>query len=70
VDTGIKSLHAVLNGNPLREKWLSSPAPEGPVRVYMDGQFCGIGEKDEDGLVRFRAMLYRQSGGENTTNNQ
>ena len=70
VDTTIKSLHAVLNGNPLREKWLKSPAPEGPVRIYMDGSFCGIGEKDSEGLIRFRAMLYRQSSGENNTNNQ
>ena len=70
VDTTIKSLHAVLNGNPLREKWLKNPAPEGPVRIYMDGVFCGIGEKDSEGLVRFRAMLYRQSVGENTNNDQ
>ncbi len=70
VDTGIKSLHAVLNGNPLREKWLTAPAPEGPVRVYMDGKFCGIGEKDSEGLVRFRAMLYKHSEGENTNTNQ
>ena len=70
VYVGEEARHAVLNGNPLREKWLSAPAPDGPVRVYMDGTFCGIGEKGSDGLVRFRAMLYRQSVGENTTNNQ
>lgn len=60
VDTGIKSMHAVKNGNPLREKWLKGPLPEGPVRVYIDGEFCGIGEKDSEGLLRFRAMLLRQ----------
>lgn len=70
VDTGIKSLHAVLNGNPLREKWLSAPAPEGPVRIYMDGRFCGIGEKDAEGLVRFRAMLYKHGDGEDMNKNQ
>ena len=60
VDTGIKSMHAVKNGNPLREKWLNGPLPEGPVRVYIEGEFCGIGEKDKEGLLRFRAMLLKQ----------
>ena len=25
--------------------------------VYMDGKFAGMGEADENGLIRFRAML-------------
>ena len=55
-----RARHAVLNGNPLKPAWLDAPAPRVPaVRVYLDGQFAGIGEPREDGCVRFRAMLYR-----------
>jgi len=31
------------------------------VRVYMDVKFAGMGEADEKGLVRFRAMLMEMS---------
>lgn len=48
--------HAIKNGNPLRPGWYEGEA-DGIVRVYMDGKFAGMGEADEDGLIRFRAML-------------
>jgi len=48
--------HAIKNGNPLRPGWYEGEA-DGVVRVYMDGKFAGMGEADEDGLIRFRAML-------------
>lgn len=57
VDVGERCRHAVRNGNPLRPHWLNQPVPEGPVRVYLEGQFCGICEKDGEGLLRFKAML-------------
>lgn len=57
VDVGEERMHAVKNGNPLKAAWLAEPAPEGPARIYIGGKFCGIGEKDETGSVRFRAML-------------
>lgn len=57
VDVGERCRHAVQNGNPLRPHWLDAPAPVGPVRVYLEGAFCGICEKDEEGLLRFKAML-------------
>lgn len=63
IDVGVERMHAVKNGNPLRQNWAKCEAPEGPVRIYIGGEFCGIGEKDADGLIRFRAMLLRQCGG-------
>lgn len=56
-DVGMERIHAVRNGNPLRPEWLAAPVPDGPVRIYVDGTFCGMGEKDEEGLLRFKAML-------------
>lgn len=52
--------HAIKNGNPLRPGWYEGAA-DGVVRVYMDGKFAGMGEADETGLIRFRAMLMEMS---------
>lgn len=50
--------HAVKNGNPLKPKWMKAPAPEGDaIRIYLEDQFAGIGQKQSDGTVRFKAML-------------
>lgn len=59
IDVGGECMHAVKNGNPLKSRWIGTPVPDGPVRIYIDGDFCGIGEKDDKGLVRFRAMLLK-----------
>lgn len=51
---------AVRNGMPLRPEWLDAPAPQAEaVRVYVGGEFAGIGAPREDGSVRFRAMLLK-----------
>ena len=51
---------AVRNGMPLRPEWLDAPAPQTEaVRVYVGGEFAGIGAPREDGSVRFRAMLLK-----------
>ena len=51
---------AVRNGMPLRPEWLDAPAPQAPaLRVYVGGEFAGIGAPREDGCVRFRAMLLK-----------
>ena len=51
---------AVRNGMPLRPEWLDAPAPQvEAVRVYVGGEFAGIGAPREDGSVRFRAMLLK-----------
>lgn len=60
VRVGERSRHAVLNGNPLRARWLESPAPAvEAVRVYLNDAFAGIGAPQPNGDVKFRAMLYR-----------
>lgn len=56
VQVSSEHFHAIKNGNPLKPGWYEGKA-EGVVRVYMDGQFAGMGEADEKGLIRFRAML-------------
>ena len=63
IDVGVEHMHAVENGNPLRQSWIRCEVPEGPVRIYIGGEFCGIGVKDADGLIRFRAMLLRRHSG-------
>jgi len=64
VRVGQRCRHAVLNGNPLRADWLDAPVPDAEaVRVYLDGEFAGIGAPQGDGSVRFKAMLYRPEGG-------
>ena len=51
---------AVRNGMPLRPEWLDAPAPRAEaLRVYVGGEFAGIGAPREDGSVRFRAMLLK-----------
>ena len=51
---------AVRNGMPLRPEWLDAPAPQAEaLRVYVGGEFAGIGAPREDGSVRFRALLLK-----------
>lgn len=57
VDVSAERMHAVKNGNPLKAQWLKASAPEGPVRIYVGGAFCGMGRRDEAGNVKFSAML-------------
>ena len=60
VRVGERFRHAVINGNPLRAKWLEHPAPAvDAVRVYLGDAFAGIGAPQPDGSVKFRAMLYQ-----------
>ena len=49
----------VNDGNPLYARSLleAPQAREGIVRVYVGDAFAGMGEFQEDGSVRFRAML-------------
>lgn len=55
-----KYRHAVVNGNPLKARWLDRPAPEvEAVRVYLGEAFAGIGAPQRDGSVKFKAMLYQ-----------
>ena len=62
---GERSRHAVVNGNPLRAKWLDAPAPQAPaVSVYLNDAFAGIGAPQPDGSVKFRAMLYQPEDAE------
>ena len=56
VHTSSQYFHAIKNGNPLKPGWYEGEA-NGVIRVYMDGKFAGMGEADETGLIRFRAML-------------
>ena len=64
VRVGEASRHAVLNGNPLRAGWLDAPVPDAEaVRVYLNGEFAGIGVPQPDGSVRFKAMLYKSGDG-------
>ena len=50
--------HAVINGNVLKPRWMKEPAPVAEaVRIYLNDTFAGIGQTQEDGTVRFRAML-------------
>ena len=50
--------HAVINGNVLKQRWMQEPAPMAEaVRVYLNDTFAGIGQTQQDGTVRFRAML-------------
>lgn len=58
IDVGPEAEHAVRNGNPLtRRLYRGEAVPGDSLRIYLSGKFCGIGEADEEGVVRFRAML-------------
>lgn len=59
VHVGENARHAVINGNPLKPRWLDKPAPKGEeaVRIYLSGEFAGIGRVEDDGSIRFRAMM-------------
>ncbi len=57
LDLGPEQRHAVRNGNPWG-CWTTRPLGA-PVRAYLEGKFCGIVERDERGLFRFKAMLYK-----------
>lgn len=59
VHVGAEARHAVLNGNPLKACWLTQPIPESvdSVRIYLQDEFAGIGAPQEDGTIRFKAML-------------
>ena len=60
VQVSSQYFHAIKNGNPLKPGWYEGEA-NGIIRVYMDGKFAGMGEADENGLIRFRAMLMEMS---------
>ena len=59
VRVGKGELRRVQNGNPLYAHSLveAPQARAGIVRVYVGDSFAGMGEFQEDGSVRFRAML-------------
>ena len=58
VRVGENARHAVINGNPLKPRWLDAPAPDcEAVRIYLNDIFAGIGQPQEDGSVKFKAML-------------
>lgn len=59
VHVGENARHAVLNGNPLKPRWLSEPAPmhAEAIRIYLSGEFAGIGKVEHDGSIKFRAMM-------------
>ena len=59
IHVGEDARHAVLNGNPLKKRWLDKPAPKDAeaIRIYLSGEFAGIGKTEPDGTVRFRAMM-------------
>ena len=61
VRVGEECRHAVINGNPLKPRWLDRPATGEAVRVYLNDAFAGIGAPQSDGSVKFKAMLYREN---------
>ncbi len=56
VQVGAKHTRVIMNGNPIRPEWYEGEA-QGVVRIYLDGQFAGMGEADASGVIRFKAML-------------
>ena len=56
-DLAAKWEKAVRNGNPIPARLSGAGWAEGPVRVYLDGEFCGIAQEDEKGMLAFRCML-------------
>ena len=58
INVGEAARHAVKNGNPLKKQWMDLiPEAGETVRIYLSGKFAGIGCGEDDGTVRFRAML-------------
>ena len=59
VHVGEEARHAVLNGNPLKPRWLDKPAPKDAeaIRIYLSGEFAGIGKAEPNGWIKFRAMM-------------
>ncbi len=59
VHVGEEARHAVLNGNPLKPRWLDQPAPKDAeaIRIYLSGEFAGIGKAEPNGTIKFRAMM-------------
>ncbi len=58
---GGEHVHFVKNGNPLKANWLDIDAPVQAgdiVRIYMDELFVGMGEMQDDGSAKFKAMLW------------
>jgi len=53
-----RCLRLIRNGNPLTRNELDRDVPDGPCRLYAGDRFCGIVERDGDG-VKFRCMLLR-----------
>ena len=48
----------VLNGGPIPRAWHEMPLAPGEIaRVYVEDTFAGMAQSDEEGLLRFRAML-------------
>ena len=47
---------SVMNGVPVRAPGERFAAGE-IVRIYLNDAFAGMGQADEDGLIRFKAML-------------
>lgn len=64
VDVGADHEKAVRNGNAIRPEWLDAvlktDVPFERCRVYLGGVFCGIGECQPEGSIRFRAMLLQE----------
>lgn len=60
-DVSREHVHFVKNGNPLKKAWLRLERDVEPgeiVRLYMDGEFVGMGEIQPDGSAKFKAMLW------------
>lgn len=51
----------VLDGMPVKPDWLVSenPSTDEPIRLYVDGEFAGMGRMKENGEIAFSAMLLR-----------
>ena len=48
----------VMNGQPIPSDWHSAALAPGEIaRVYVENTFAGMARMDEEGLLRFRAML-------------
>ncbi len=63
-DAGDAARAAAINGNPLPRAMLAGEPPaDVPLRVYVAGEFAGIG-RYKDGAVRFDAMLLEREQGE------